>query len=34
MNRNVGRESLPTAEQKESLSLLILVCLISYPLII
>jgi hypothetical protein len=33
MNRNVGRGPLPTAEQEEGFSLLILACFISHPLI-
>jgi hypothetical protein len=34
MGRNVGRGPLPTAEQEEGFSLLILVSFISHPLII
>jgi hypothetical protein len=33
MDRNVGRGPLPTAEQDEGFSLLILACFISHPLI-
>jgi hypothetical protein len=33
MGRNVGRGPLPTAEQEEGFSLLILACFISHPLI-
>jgi hypothetical protein len=33
MHRNVGRGPLPTAEQEEGFSLLILACFISHPLI-
>jgi hypothetical protein len=33
MGRNIGRGPPPTTEQEESLSLLILVCFISHPLI-
>jgi hypothetical protein len=33
MGRNVGWGPLPTAEQEEGLSLLILACFISHPLI-
>jgi hypothetical protein len=33
MGRNVGRGPLPTAEQEEGLSFLILACFISHPLI-
>jgi hypothetical protein len=33
MGRNIGRGSLPTAEQEEGFSLLILTSFISHPLI-
>jgi hypothetical protein len=33
MDRNTGRGPLPTAEQEEGFSLLILTCFISHPLI-